>query len=78
MGHVWMHHGRVHPEIAPNQERRESSETLHAFLKRVNSELARLHDATLSVNMNFPMEGEATDHESEEDNEEDEEEDVDV
>ena len=63
MGNVWMHHGRLHPRMAPNQERRESTETLHAFLARLNFELESLHNATFSVHMNFPMEGEATDNE---------------
>ena len=43
---------------------------------RAYSELEHLHAATIRVHMNFPMEGEATDHVSEEDNEEDEEEDI--
>ena len=63
MGPVWMHHGRLHPRMAPNQERRESTETLHAFLARLNFELESLHNATFEVHMNFPMEGEATDNE---------------
>ena len=71
MGPVWTHHGRMHPRMAPNQERRESTETLHAFLARLNSELKHLHAATIRVHMNFPMEGEATDDEGEDDEDED-------
>ena len=76
MGHVWMHHGRLHPEMAPNRERRESTETLHAFLARLNSELEHLNNSALRVGVNFPMDGEATDDEGEEDEEEDDDDDV--
>ena len=68
MGRVWMHFGRLHPRMAPDQERRESTETLHVFLARLNFEFESLQNATLEMRMNFPMEGEATDEEEDEDN----------
>jgi len=69
MGPVWVHHGIINPRMTPNQERRESQETLHSFLARLNSELAALHNTAFRVGMNFPMDGEATDNDDEEEEE---------
>ena len=70
MGPVWSHHGRLHPRFAPNQERRESTQSLHAFLAQLRGDMERLQSMALHVGMNFPMEDEATDAEDEEEDDE--------
>jgi cell division protein FtsB len=73
MGDIWVQHGILFPEFAPNEEHRTSRQHLHSFLCRVRRGLEQQRDDAFETQMLFPMEGEATDYE---DDDEDDDEDA--
>ena len=63
MGDIWVQHGILLPEFAPNEEHRTSRQDLHSFLYRVRRGLEQQRDDAFETQMLFPMEGEATEDE---------------
>ncbi|NDD65685.1 MAG: hypothetical protein EBZ36_17185 [Acidobacteria bacterium] len=76
MGDIWVQHGTLFPEFAPNEEHRTSRQDLHSFLYRVRRGLEQQRDDAFETQMLFPMEGEATDYEDDDEADEDDDEDA--
>jgi len=63
MGNIWVQHGILFPEFAPNEEHRTSRQDLHSFLAQVRQGLETQIDRALELQILFPMDGEATEDE---------------